>query len=362
MSKLTRKHQLLTFDECAFVLSHPERFSVEHALYPGAEEIRGRRGVQLIAGEPHSKVHAFLGRYFSSNLEGLRTSILRPCIAAAMKTCAQKRDIEVFQEVAAPLSLRIIARTLGLPDEDTEFMTAFAEWRDSMTPWVATEGESFIERHAAIVASNRLRDATMPTIRARKLQPCGDLLSTLWSIGPSIFSDWSEDDVLDQCRIMLLAGSEGVARLTSTTIHLAFDAFGLRQQIASGNLQVASVLVNHACQLYPPAQLRPRVAKVSMKLGERRVAAGDRMCVDVVAANRDPARRPTSDLTFSIGDRYCSGAPLACAEAEEILSAFFRAFPGCVRLVGAPPPEFQGLLFLGFSPVHVRLHSEAAAA
>src|SRR5205807_5093055 len=105
-----------------------------------------------------------------------------------------------------------------------------------------------------------------------------------------IFPDWNEEDVLDQCRIMLLAGSDGVARLTSTAIHLVMDAPRLRLELASENAHVASALVDHACRLYPPAQLRPRVAKCPVKVGIRQIAPGDRMCPDVVEANRDPVR------------------------------------------------------------------------
>src|SRR5215470_17820176 len=113
MDEMAQDHHLLGFDECAFVLSHPESFSVEHAGYPGAEDIRGRRGVQLIDGEPHRKLHAFLTGYFSSYVEHLRVSILRPMIADAIKCCAECTELEIFEELAAPLSLRIIATILG---------------------------------------------------------------------------------------------------------------------------------------------------------------------------------------------------------------------------------------------------------
>lgn len=368
MDQTTHSHHLVGFEECTFVLRNSERFGVEHASYPGAEEIRGRRGVQLIDGEPHRKLHTFLTRYFSSHAETLRLSIMRPRIADAMKLCAERAEVEVFQQIAAPLSLQIIAAVLGLPHDDDEFLATFAEWRDSMTPWVATRGTSLAERHAAIAAASKLREAAMPAIRARKVDRRSDLLSALWSVGPSVFPDWSEDDVMDQCRIMLLAGSDGVARLTSTSFHLGLAVSSLRSEIASGNAHAASVLVDYACRLYPPAQLRPRTAQCSVKVGERQIAAGDQMYLDVVEANRDAARSASAHpmtsrhLTFSIGARFCSGAPLACAEAEEVVAAFFRTFPGCARMDGAPAPQFEGLLFLGFSPVHIRLRAEGVAA
>ncbi|SRR6266704_1483784 len=358
-------HMLIKFDECTYVLSHPDIFSVEHASYPGAEEIRGRRGVQLIDGAPHRRLHTFLTGYFAARVDEFRASVLGPLVAAAIDECAEKSELEVLGNFAAPLSLRVIAAVLGLPHEDPEFIAALAEWRDTMTPWVATQGESSKERDLAMAAASRLREAANPTIRIRKAAPRGDLVSALWSVGPTIFPDWNDEDILDQCLIMLLAGGDGVARLISTTIHLAMDAPRLRLEIAQ-NRQITAALIEHACRLYPPAQLRSRIAGCSATIGTREVRSGDRIGLDVVQANRDPARFPPGGpitghhLAFNIGARYCSGAPLARAEAEEAVAAFFHAFPHCERLDRAPPPEFQGLLFLGFSPVHVRPHPAGA--
>jgi cytochrome P450 len=357
----SRNHVLTRFDECTFVLSHPESFSVKHASYPGAEEIRGRRGVQLIDGVPHQRLHSFLTNYFASGTKELRKSIFCPSVAAVIRNCSKKSELECLTDFAAPLSLQIIAAVLGLPGEDAEFITSLAEWRDSMTPWVATRGESTKEREHAVAAASRLREAAMPTIRARKSVPRDDLVTALWSVVPSIFPDCTEDDIFDQCRIMLLAGSDGVARLISTIIHLAMDAPTLRSELIAKNRQVTTALIEHACRLYPPAQLRPRIARRAVVIATREVQPGDLVCPDVVEANRDEARFQLTGpitshhLAFNIGARYCSGAPLARAESEEAVTAFFHAFPRCERLDGSQPPKFQGFLFLGFSPVHVQL-------
>jgi cytochrome P450 len=352
-------HFVTGFDECRFILSHAESFAVERTCYPGAEEIRGRRGVQLIDGEQHRKLHAFLTTYFSSHADHLRANVVRPLITQAIQVISQSVvEIEAFAHFTAPLSLRIISAVLGLPTDDADIVIALAEWRDSLTPWVATQGETAAERETAVKAAARVRDLILPTIRERKNGSQDQLLSALWSIGPSIYGDWDENDVLDQCRIMLLAGSEGVARLTSTAIHLALDDPVIRRTVASEDGRFASAFVDCAARYYPPAQLRPRIARRSANLGGRNVSPGDRICLNVVEANRDRAAAKRH-LAFNIGERYCSGAPLACAEAEEIVSNFFRAFPECARVEAAQAARFEGLLFLGFSPVHVRLNKSA---
>ena len=203
----TPDHTFSSFAECAFILSHPQIFTVEHGSFPGAEQIRGRRGVQLIEGRPHNTLHSFLTRYFVSTIGEIREQIIRPFSRADITQCSELADVEILAEVAAPLSLRVIAAVLGFPHRDLDFLAAFAAWRDSITPWVATGGQQAeTERRTAVVAASKFREAAMPSIRARKVRPEGDLLSALWSVGADVYPDWDEEDVLDQCRLLLLAG------------------------------------------------------------------------------------------------------------------------------------------------------------
>jgi cytochrome P450 len=360
------EHHIGRFGQCSFILSHEDDFTVEHASYPGAEAIRGRRGIQLIDGEAHRKLHTFLNGYFSSRIADLEERIIRPLVAGAIARCAGRDSIEILEEFAAPLSLRVITAVLGLRHDDTELLERFARWRDAMTPWVVTQGRSARDRDHAIEAALSLREIVVPTIRERREAPRDDLVSALWRIGPSVFPDWSEEDTFDQCRIMLLAGSEGVARLTSTVVHLVLAAPERRSRLLAGGREAAFTFVEHASRLHPPAQLRPRIALHCLELGENTIGPGDRLLVDVVGANLDPDRFPpvadpildgpgAHHLAFNVGSRYCSGAPLARSEVAEATHAFFGSFPHCRPSQTATPPAFGGFLFLGFSPVHVRL-------
>lgn len=353
------------YDACVAVISREKAFTVEHASYPGAEEIRGRRGVQLIHGPAHRKIHAFLTKYFSSRAKELRLKVIRPLVQQQIDRIAARERIEVMNDFAQPLSLRVIAATLGLPHDDDELTARIAAWRDSLTPWVQTQGQSIDERSHAERCSRRLRKLIMPSIKERRIALHDDLITALWRIGPSVFPDWSENDVLDQCRIMLLAGSEGVARLTATVIHLLVRDPCLRLRAMKQGARSYAALVEHALRVHSPAQLRPRIATQPVTLGSMEIRSGDRICLDVAAANVDVDRFPeTPDplasgairkrhLSFNLGSRYCSGAPLARAEAAEAAEAFMRRLPHCRADTDAPPPQLQGFLFRGFTPLHV---------
>ena len=177
--------------------------------------------------------------------------------------------------------------------------------------------------------------------------------------GAYIYPDWNEEDVLAQCRLILLAGSEGVSRLISTSIHLALDRPEFRRRLGC-EPATAAAFIEQVLRLYPPAQLRPRIVRCSTVVGANRVAPGDRLRPDVVAANRDPERfRPGGprSLIISASTSASGTAPARRWHGPSLKTsslASFCAFPRCGRGDG-PIPEFGGLLFLGYSPVHVRL-------
>ena len=133
-SEAKRDRTLSRFRDCAAVLCDEKAFGVERAAFSGADAILGTRGVQLIEGEPHRKLHAFLTRYLADELAPIRATVIRPLIDRALADCAQSETIEIHQGLSAPLSLKTVAAVIGFPHEDREFISAFAAWQSSVTP------------------------------------------------------------------------------------------------------------------------------------------------------------------------------------------------------------------------------------
>jgi len=98
-------------------------------------------------------------------------------------------------------------------------------------------------------------------------------------------------------------------------------------------------------------------------LGDRPIAAGDRLYAVIAAANRDPGRyscpgeldlesgQQKSHLGFGIGPRFCIGASLARAEAQELVTGMADRFSqltfdselGAAHLVGFHIRSFRPL-------------------
>lgn len=353
--------------ECTFVCSREDLFATEHAAFAGGELIRGRRSVALLDGDGHRRVHSLLASYFAGpRIEPLRTTVIRPVVERRIDAFAGDEVAELAAELADRVPGPLMSGLLGLPMDDAGLVRRYDRWNRALTPWVQTRGEERRVRDEALAAAAEMSDALLPHVRQRRARPRDDLVSLLWREGPSLLPGWSEEDVLDQCRIIFLAGGEGVAQLICTVAYLLLTASGLREDVERSRRDRLPQLVEEALRLHPPARLRPRRATRDVTLGGVRIRRGDLVYPDVDSANRDPQRFPgaaspdldrpgrSRHLAFNVGPRHCVGAALSRATAFEAIDALLRRLPAVRLRTDAEPPALAGFRFRGHRPLHVR--------
>ena len=364
---------LTGLDECTFVCSREDLFATEHSDFAEGHEIRGRRSVALLDGEEHRRVHAVLSSFFAaSRVAAMRGAVIRPVIAQRLDALAGRDAAELAADFADRIPGRIIAGLLGLPMDDEELVRRYDRWSLALTPWVRTRGEDELARATAARAAREMTAALRPFVLERRTHRRDDLISLLWQVGPSLLAEWSEEDVLDQCRILFLAGGEGVAQLVCTVLYLVLTAADLRQAVEDDRRAVLPRLVEEALRRHPPAQLRPRRATRDVALDGAVVRCGDLVYPRVQEANLDPSRfsnpetldldRPTPSrhLAFNVGPRHCVGAALSRAVAVEAVGALLDRLPGIRLRSDADRPALVGFRFRGFRPLHVLLSSSSA--
>ena len=361
---------LTGLDECTFVCSREDLFATEHSDFADGPVIRGRRSVALLDGEDHRRVHALLSSFLApSRVAAMRGGVIRPVIVRQVDALAGGDGAaELAEDFADRIPGRIIAGLLGLPMDDEELIRRYDRWSLALTPWVQTRGEDEIARAAAASAAREMTAALRPFVLERRTHPRDDLVSLLWRVGPSLLAGWSEEDVLDQCRILFLAGGEGVAQLVCTVLYLVLTVGSLRRAVDRDRASLPR-LVEEALRRYPPAQLRPRRATQEVELDGAVIRRGDVVYPHVQQANLDPSRfsrpraldldrpNPTRHLAFNVGPRHCAGAALSRAVAFEAVDALLGRLPGIRLRPDADPPALVGFRFKGFRPLHVLLSS-----
>jgi len=350
---------------CKFICSHEDIFVTEHSDFAGGSVIRGRRSVALLDGKEHQRVYSSLASYFAPDrVAKARHSIIGPIMARQADKLAKGEGAELSAEFSDLVAVPVIARLLGFaPDED--FLGCYERWNASLTPWVRTKGVHEGSRTLAQEAARDMTERMRPLVRYRRSHAADDLVSLLWQLGPALLDGWSEEDVLDQCRLLLLAGVEGVAQLICTVAYLVLEHESVGDAVARDRSRYLPRVVEEALRLYPPAQLRPRRSARRVTVAGTQVRPGDLVYPHVAAANLDPAwfpepeklrldrSRPFRHLSFNVGPRHCIGASLSRAMALEAISVLLDRMPDICLRKGDTAPKLVGFRFRGFRPLYV---------
>lgn len=130
--------------------------------------------------------------------------------------------------------------------------------------------------------------------------------------------------------------------------------------------------IHEVLRYYGSVPFTVRVATEGIELGGQRIAPGERVAIELSAANRDPAvfsdperfdisRDPNPHLAFGDFIHKCIGAPLALVEGQVALGTLVRRYPE-LRLAGAPewlPVTVPGDLGLKRLPLHLGRPSDS---
>lgn len=350
------------YEQCLAAIRQDDDFRLQRSAYPGAAQIRGRRGVQLLESGPHRALHSALLREFS------RRAVIRaePLIAAV---CADRWDAFGRRLRDSPADLatgfcddvaaRAICVYLGVAPS-ARLVQAYAVWNRSLTPWVQTCGRDAVSRARAEAAAARFAALLIPAVR-QQVHPEG-MAARLNEAGAVVFADWSDGDLLDQYRLLFLAGGEGTAQLMSSVCWAVLKR-GYRKKELNG-------VIEECLRLAPPAQLRPYRALRDAPLGGIRVRAGDLIHPLVTMANTDPCIRDrpaafvpelatSKHLSFNAGQRFCVGAHLARSVTRLAVLTVGEHWRRLRLCDSSPQPTMQGFRFKGMRPLFVELKDDA---
>jgi len=356
------------YDDCAVVLRQEDLFA---GPWPqrGFADLFGRRGLFLLSGDEHRKLYTRITQFFSPRIiKEYRTSFIRPLIEDRLDQFAGQERAELVTAYTEQIPVRVIAAMLGLPWQDQELAANCWAWTDAFLRHTGTfllpDGGADTQEGA--VRSMRQLDMLLrPLVRDRAHQPADSYINVLWEVGASIFDDWSEEDVLDQCRFLFIAGMHTTSEFIGNAIYLLLTEEDVRDRVTADREGLLSKYVEEALRLSPPMHIRLRLANRDVELAGAPIKKGDAVCTLNAAANRDPdhyscphavdvTRTPiTGHLAFNIGPRFCSGAPLARAEAYEALDALLTRLPALRLDPTADRPQLRGFLQRGYKPLHV---------
>lgn len=303
----------------------------------------------LLTADPpdHHYYRRMVARAFTPRFVAQREPGIRAIVDELLDTLPTDKPVEIVEQFAAPLPLRIIAAALNVPDDRID---DFRRWSDQFALTIGAEIDDAgaLEQARSLLEYQRYFAAELED---RRTNPQDDLITGLVQA-----SNANDDEplttgaALSIIQQILIAGNETSRKLMTGTLH----QLGLNPKwwrwLQEDPAAHSELLVEEALRFLTPVQSMFRITKAEAQLGEYTIPAGSLVVLVFGSANRDEAQfddgeefnpqRPNAKthLAFSQGIHACLGASLARLQARIALEAIARRF-GSVEL--APDNDYE---------------------
>jgi cytochrome P450 len=304
----------------------------------------------------HTRLRSLVHRAFTPQwVESLRAYV-QQLADELIDAVAATGQMDLMRDLAYPLPALVIMHMLGIPAEEREQLK---RWNDDYAVLKGHGAFGADPVGAARQASASMQAFTeyLRTVAAgRRQAPGHDIISAFLAVqdqGDTL----SEEELIDTCRMLLIAGSE------TTTNLIGNGTLALLQhpdQLAAlgDDPSLTGSAVEELLRYDSSSQMIFRCAAEDLPIGDRTIEKGQMVALVLGAANRDPAafpdpdrldlaREPNHHLALGWGPHYCLGGPLVRLEADVVFSTILRRLRG-LRLDDElprrqPNPVWRGL-------------------
>lgn len=232
--------------------------------------------------------------------------------------------IEWMGALANRLPMMIVARLIGVPDDDVDQLVKWGCASTQLLDGLVDQDQLAASGLAAMELGNYIRDRFGPAAA----DPKDDLLGGL----ATACAAGGFDELTAQMMMIILfsAGGESTASLLGSSAWILADRRDIQQRVRD-DPALLGAFIEETLRYEPPFRGHYRHVVTDTALGGVDLPAGSRLLLLWGAANRDPVQfeaadefrldRPTGKghLTFGKGAHFCVGAALARLEAQIVL-------------------------------------------
>jgi cytochrome P450 len=317
-------------DPSTFTVDDP-RFSTARVVGPSMLSLDGAE--HAAHREPFEKVFGL------ASTRSRFTAMVTSTVASLMDAIADSGASDLRRTVAGPLSVAVVAHSLGLPPASASTVLGwYAAISDSVSgvsagrPVTAEGAEAFARLHAHVAGGIDSGDS---------------LIAAAARAGLGV------DEVVANAAVLMFGGIETTeGMITNALWHLLTSSDQLELVLAEPSLLPNAL--EESLRLEPAAAVVDRYATRDVELNGAAIRRGDLVTVSLAGAGRDPAvfespdefdvRRPNArrHLAFASGPHICLGMHLARLEAMSAVEAVLR-LPRLRLAPDSPPP--RGLVF-----------------
>ncbi|CAN1563901.1 CypX Cytochrome P450 [Mycobacteriaceae bacterium] len=312
-------------------LTGPITYSPQRGVAPlPMDGLGGPTHILATADDPPHAVHRKLmvGQFTAKRVRGLESLIVETFEklwgAASSGPASSVTAVEWMDAVANRLPMMIVARLIGVPDDDSDQLARWGYASTQLLDGLLSEEQV----NASMAALGELNGYIVERLAAANDEPGDDLIGVL---ATACKAGQLERFTAQMILISLFsAGGESTASLLGTAVDILAADAGLQRRLREDPTLLGS-FVEETLRLEPSFRAHHRHVVVDTALAGTTLPRDSRLLLLWGAANRDPAQftdpdtfrldRPVTKghMTFGKGLHFCLGAPLARLEAVTVL-------------------------------------------
>ncbi len=314
------------YDDCSRILRDAKTFTST-----GYDTSIGMVMGHVILGmdDPEHRSHRNLvaHAFREKSLARWEPEFIAPIIDEQIDAFIGDGEADLVRQLTFEFPVRVIARLLGLPDED---FPQFHRWAIELIGLVAD-----IDR--GIAASQLLRDYFAGVVAERRAHPADDVISDL-VVAEIDGEHLTDESIYSFLRLLLPAGAETTYRSSGNLLYLLLTH---PEQLAAvrADRSLLPQAIEEGLRLEPPLLTITRTATCDVELAGVQLAAGEAITPHIGSANHDETRWDDADafdifrpaqphIAFAHGPHMCLGMHLARIETRVLLNRVFDRLPG----------------------------------
>ncbi len=305
------------------------------------EAVEAVAGRMLIVTDPpdHTQLRQVIGRAFGRSAMVRIEQVVRRVVAAVVAEAVERAELD-FLDVAKKIPNHVVCELMGLPREHWE-------WVGDTT----TDAFDAPDEDDRVAASGELFLLFTELLMERREAPGDDFISMIAQArqrerGGVEGRELTDEEVVVNCNGVLSGANETTRySMAGAVLELARDPAHWHWLRTAGEAGVAS-MVEEVLRWTCPGVHALRTVTRPTEIGGVPIAAGDRVTVWNVSANRDetvfsdpdrfrPDRTPNKHVTFGAGRHFCIGARVARLELTTFLTELLARVER-IELTGEP--------------------------
>src|SRR3984957_11149961 len=331
------------YDDCSRILRDAKTFTST-----GYDATIGMVMGHMILGmdDPEHKGHRNLvaHAFREKSLARWEPEYIGPIIDELIDRFIGDGEADLVRQLTFEFPVRVIARLLGLPEED---FPQFQRWSVELISLVAD-----IDR--GIAASESLRDYFAGVVAERRAHPAEDVISDLVSAeveGEKL----SDEAIYSFLRLLLPAGAETTSRSSGNLLYLLLTH---PEQLAAvqADRGLLPQAIEEGLRYEPPLLSINRTTTCEVEIGGVTLGPGESITPHIGSANHDETRweeaeafdifrPPLPHIAFAHGPHMCLGMHLARLETRALVNRVLDRLPDLTLNPGDRDPHIQGEIF-----------------